>query len=90
MRSNLYYDYPPKVIIDFPEKYGMKGKDLCNIWVFDWSVELEFVFVEDGDDVALLKKDFDLVPYIPGLTETIKTKPSVFRPGVNISFEMLR
>jgi hypothetical protein len=48
------------------------------------------VFVEDGDDVALLKKDFDLVPYIPGLTETIKTKPSVFRPGVNISFEMLR
>jgi hypothetical protein len=90
MRSNLYYDYPPKVIIDKPEKYGMKGKDLCNIWVFEWNVELEFVFIEDGDDVALLKKDFDLVPYIAGLTETIKTKPSVFRPGVNISFEMLR
>jgi hypothetical protein len=90
MRSNITYDYSPKVIIDYPEKYGMIGNKLCNIWVFDWRVELEYIFLENGDDTALLKKDFQLVPYIPNLTETIDCEPSMWMPGVNISFEMLR
>ena len=90
MRSNIEYDYPPKVIVDYPEKYGMVGKKLCNIWIFDWSVQLDYSFTENGDDVAFLKQDFKLVPYIPELTETIDCKPAMWVPGVNISFEMLK
>jgi hypothetical protein len=90
MRSNIEYNYPPKVIIDIPERYGMIGKNLCNIWVFEWDVEMEYIFLDNGDDVALLKKDFELVPYIPNLTETIDCKPSMWIPKANINFEILR
>lgn len=90
MRSNIEYDYSPKVVLDFPSNYRMIGSKLCNIWVFDWRVEMEYMFLENDDDVALLKKDFKLVPYIPNLTETIDCNPSLWMPGVNISFEMLR
>jgi hypothetical protein len=90
MRSNIEYKFPPKVIVDYPEKYGMVGKTLCNIWIFDWNVELDYVFTDNGDDVAFLKQDFKLVPYIPDLTETIDCTPAMWVPSVNISFEMLK
>jgi hypothetical protein len=90
MRSNIQYDYPPKVVIDIPESYGMVGKSLQNIWIFDWRVEMEYLFLDKFDDCALLKKDFTLVPYIANLTETMDCQPTMFVPGVNISFEMLR
>lgn len=90
MRSNIQYDYSPKVLVDFPQNYGMIGNKLCNIWVFEWRVEMEFMFLENNDDVALLKKDFKLVPYIANLTETIDCTPNMWMPGVNISFEILR
>jgi len=90
MRANIIYNKSPELLIDFPYKYGLKGKDLGNIWQFDWEVEREFLFLEDSDDVALLKKDFALVPYISGLTETTEFKTNLFMPTVNISFEKLR
>jgi hypothetical protein len=90
MRSNITYDYPPKVILDYPETYGMIGKKLCNIWVFEWRVEMEYVFRDLEDDVALLRKDFELVPFIANLTETVECDPPMWVPGVNISFEMLK
>lgn len=90
MRSNIIYDYSPKVIIDYPKNVGLTGKNLSNIWVFEWRVEYAYVFKEQEDDVAFLKKDFALVPYNANLTETTTYKTNVFMPGVNINFEMLR
>lgn len=90
MRSNIQFDYDPKVIVAVPQDYGMIGNKLSNIWSFEWRVEMEYVFLADHDDVALLKNDFKLVPYIPNLTETVDCTPALWMPGVNISFEMLR
>jgi len=90
MRANLSYLNPPKVKIDVPEKYNMIGDELSNIWVFDWEVDKEDLFLYDDDDLYRLKEDFDLVPYISGLTETVKKEPAIFRPGENISFEIVR
>ncbi len=89
LRSNLEYDTPPTVLIGVPKDYGLDGSNLENIWMFEWFVEMEYIFLKDNDDVGFLKTDFDLVPYIPGLTETFKMSPAIFKPGTNISFEML-
>lgn len=90
MRANVYYDNPPKIINDVPKKFNMDGDEESSIWVFDWDVELEFAFRDGDDELAFLKNDFNLVPYIADLKETIKYNPAVFRPGVNISFEIVR
>lgn len=90
MRANLSYLSPPKVKIDVPKNYNLVGDELANIWVFDWEVDKEDLFLHNDDDVYRLKEDFDLVPYISGLTETVNQSPAIFRPGVNISFETVR
>lgn len=89
MRSNLQYDEPPRVIKDIPQNFGLSGKTAQNIWIFDWRVEMDYTFSQNGDPCALLKKDFVLVPYIANLTETIDCTPPMWVPNVNISFEMI-
>ncbi|NBP58738.1 hypothetical protein EBU71_19785 [bacterium] len=90
MRANLFYEEYPRMMINVPDKFGLKGKELSNIWIFDWSVESRYRFLDNDDDVGLLKVDFSLVPYISGLTESVKFKNNLFMPSINISFEMLR
>jgi hypothetical protein len=90
MRANLSYVNPPKVKIDKPCQYNLDGNELANIWIFEWEVDREDLFLHDDDPVGRLKEDFEFVPYISGLTETIKYDPAIFKPGVNISFEILR
>lgn len=90
MRANLSYVTPPKVKIDIPKNYNIKGDELSNIWVFDWEVDREDLFLYNDDELYRLKEDFDLVPYISGLTETVKKEPAIFRSGENISFEIVR
>lgn len=89
MRANLSYLTSPKLKIDKPSNYGLDGNDLANIWIFDWSVDKEDLFLHNENPVGRLIEDFNVVPYISGLTETMKYDPAIFRPGVNISFEML-
>jgi hypothetical protein len=90
MRANLNFVAPPSVKIAKPKDYGLDGDDLANIWIFEWEVDREELFSHMGDDLYRLYEDFELVPYISGLTETVKYQPAIFRPGVNISFEIVR
>jgi len=89
MRANVDYTKPPEVTIDVPKKYNLDSAVLSNIWIFEWRVEREFLFLDDNDDVGYLKQLFNLVPYIPGLTETMTSSKPIFLPGKNIAFEML-
>ena len=89
MRANVDYTKPPEVTIDVPKKYNLDSAVLSNIWIFEWRVEREFLFLDGEDDVGYLKQLFNLVPYIPGLTETIASSKPIFLPGKNIAFEML-
>jgi len=90
MRANLNYLNSPSIRIDIPSKYKLDGDELANIWTFEWEVDREDLFSHNGDDVYRLREDFELVPYISELTETVKYDPAIFRPGVNISFEIIR
>ena len=90
MRANLSYLTPPMIKIDKPINYGLDGNELANIWIFEWEVDREDLFAYNGDELYRLREDFELVPYISGLTETVKYDPAIFRPGINISFEILR
>lgn len=89
MRANITYDSAPKVTIDTPSAYGLEGNELASIWIFEWSCEREFLFLNDGDHVGYLKQLFKLVPYVSHLTETKPLDLPVFMPGKNIVFEML-
>jgi hypothetical protein len=89
MRANVDYTKPPEVTIDIPKKYNLDGTVLSNIWIFEWRVEREFLFLDNTDDVGYLKQLFNLVPYISGLTETTVSSKPIFIPGKNIAFEML-
>jgi len=89
MRANVEYTKPPEVAIDIPKKYKLDSAILSNIWIFEWRVEREFLFLDGDDDVGYLKQLFNLVPYIPDLTETTVSSKPIFLPGKNIAFEML-
>jgi hypothetical protein len=89
LRVNLNYDKSPSfgklsvVKSSFGDKYI--GKQ--NVWSFDFEVEFEGAM-----DLAMLTKDFDLIPIIIGLDETITTDKALFRTkgkDKNISFSLV-
>jgi len=76
LRVNISYDISPinqELNIGkmgFSDKY--KGKQ--KVWSFTFDVEYE-----GGLDIAMLETDFDLIPIISGLDETIKLEQALIR-----------
>lgn len=75
LRVNPTYNKSPQTTKDLPTKLGLgkayKGTQI--IWQFDFEIEYE-----DALSIDMLTNDFDLIPIIDGLSETIKFKNSVF------------
>lgn len=76
MRFNPYYDVAPRVEnVDVSELgFGSKYTGKQNVWTFEFTIETAVA----GIDLATLKSDFDLIPVIPNLTETINTNSNRF------------
>lgn len=53
--------------------FGKKYKGRHSMWTFDFDIEYE-----SGHSVDLLIIDFDMVPFISGLDETIDFEKSIF------------
>lgn len=76
LRVNLEYETKPCFTevsiskIGFGDKY--KGKQ--KVWSFDFEIPYEGALTLD-----MLQQDFDLIPFIPGLTETAKFEQALFR-----------
>ena len=76
LRCNLQYNKSPQKQelkiekVGFGDKY--KGKQ--NVWTFDFEIEYE-----GGLDINMLNNDFDLIPIITGLEETIQLQQALFR-----------
>ena len=92
MRFNPYYEASPTVNemteeqlheIGFGNEY--KGKNL--VWTFEFTIDSAVA----GFDPIAVAKDFDLVPVIPQLKETILINNNVFRTSdtgkTNIIFQ---
>lgn len=71
-----------KVFEDDPAMYGLHSStELAKIWHLKFYVESEDVF---GRECELFLADIDLVPIIPGLTETDAIFPPVFMSKGNL------
>ena len=79
MRFNPYYDQSPRVEQEDVKALGF-GSDYSGqhrVWTFDFTLDTATSIT----DHATLVKDFDLIPVIPGLTESISKNNNMFRTG---------
>jgi hypothetical protein len=72
LRANVQWSRDP-VASDgrLPDHIDGKAKH----WIWEFEVERDELFLEDGDPVALLKKDLHGVPIIADLTNTVDLSP---------------
>lgn len=82
LSSNIEFEKPPRVI--GADIFGVP-KERC--WYFEWTAEREYVFESNGDMVARLKENFEFVPFIDKLTETVTFDRPFFKLGSNIIFD---
>ena len=76
MRFNPYYDVSPLCSEqDVTGVFGTDFKGTHKVWDFEFEVETAVA----GANLKTLKEDFDLVPVIDNLTETINTDNKAFR-----------
>jgi hypothetical protein len=89
IRSNVVYVNGPISSEVAGRIVGFDTDDIIRVWRFDFSTEREFLYHAGNDPVALMREDFQLVPYISGLDELMTQRYAVFNtddPGKNIAF----
>ena len=90
LRANILYSNPP--IVTYSEGASLLGfnTDLpINIWRFDFYTERDHLFKLGDNPIGYLLEDFDAVPYIAGLDESMTQNYNVFvthGPATNIIF----
>lgn len=82
LAGNVYYDKPPIKI-----KAEIFGRPDTECWYFEWRMEINDLFLKDGDPVGVLKDWFEFIPYISNLTETVQFNTPIFKLGRNIIFD---
>jgi len=89
MRVNPTYIAAPKIVLEIPSKLGL-GKSYKNkqkVWTYAFDIEYEGAL-----NIETLVKDFDLIPIITGLEETVKFNNAQFITSndsiCNVSFQI--
>jgi len=82
LAGNVYYEHPP-----VQKPADIFGNENQTCWYFEWRMEIEHLFEQNGDELARLKDLFEYVPFIADLTETAKFDRPVFTLGRNIIFD---
>lgn len=93
LRSNVYYHTSPIVFQSKGSLLGFNTEEITNIWRFDFDTEHQDVYKHLDSDIGLLISDFEMVPFIPGLNESIKQNYPVFvtqGPNKNIIFQKFK
>ena len=82
LRANIVGSVDPvKQTGRLPAPFSGKGA----YWIFEFEVEREGVFEQDGDPVALLRADLEGVPVVIGLQDTVKFKLPIFQNDGNLN-----
>jgi len=80
LRVNIYNNEIPTVSKEKVDKmFGSKFKGMQSVWTTTFEVE-----AENGLSIDMLKVDFDLVPIITNLDETITLDSNCFRTNDEI------
>jgi hypothetical protein len=82
LSGNVYYEEAPTII-----SADIFGNPSYKCWYFDWRMEIEHLFEQDGDEIYKLKQLFEYVPFIARLTESATFDKPMFRLGKNIIFD---
>lgn len=61
-------------------EFGNMYEGLHRVWVMNFSVEHDDVWLEENNATAGLEQDFEQVPVITGLTETARFMLPIFYP----------
>ena len=75
LRVNPTYVGAPVVVKETPSKLGLgkEYKTKQNVWEFTFDIDYE-----NALDIQTLQNDFNLIPFISGLDETLKFENDVF------------
>lgn len=91
IRSLIEENADPSVeTIKVDGQFGSKFKGEHKVWTYEFTIDRPEVFNDGTDPIGLLKEDFEKIPVIGALTETIE-KPLSFvvndKNKTNITFE---
>jgi len=95
LRTQIHNIDGPELLSNVhPSKFGLgyNHRGEHNVWTMNFVLEFDNVFGTPDDPFCILVEDFEKVPIITGLTETIKIDPPVFMTGTwdkNIVFTRL-
>ena len=78
LRSNIMFNTSPIMFQSKGSTVGFDTEEIVNIWRFDFDTEHPDVYLSELNPVGLLLIDFEMVPFIPNLTESISQNYSVF------------
>lgn len=69
-------------------EFGSKFKGEHKVWTYEFTIDRDEVYNDGTDELGLLKQDFNGIPVVGALTETI-SKPSVFKVKSNTDKNIL-
>ena len=90
IRANIAYRRKPDMIQVSGKQLGFETDALVRAWRFDFSTERDGFFEHNGNPISGLINDFNGVPYIAGLDESMEQNYAVFvteGPARNIVFQ---
>lgn len=78
MRANVTFYYPPGQLVIKGCDMEFNTTNIIKIWEFDFYTDKEKVYEKDNNSIGLLLEDFEMVPFISGLNESMEQNYSVF------------
>jgi hypothetical protein len=78
IRANISFKQSPIMKEISGVLVGFNTINTIHVWEFDFYTEREHFFEKDGDPIGYLLEDFDAVPYISGLDESMEQNFDVF------------
>lgn len=89
IRANITISKDPEMITTQGTSLGFESNKIIRIWVFEFETEQDLLYQVNDDPVGYLIQDFDGIPYISGLEESMEQNYDVFvteGPARNIVF----
>ena len=90
MRANISSMGKPTMLEIGGRAVGFETDEIIRVWRFDFGTERDELFENDSNPVGYLLEDFNGVPYISGLDESMEQNYNVFvtdGPSKNIVFQ---
>jgi hypothetical protein len=90
MRANISSMGKPTMLEIGGRAVGFEIDEIIRVWRFDFGTERDSLFEDSGNPVGYLLEDFNGVPYISGLDESMEQNYNVFvtdGPSKNIVFQ---